>query len=182
MSGDEEAVYGDKAYESKRRRLWLRSLGIKDRTMHRSHKVQRGLPHWQQRHNELISPVRSAVEKVFGTLKRSYRYHRVRYRGLERNAIEMCFKVMAYEPEKVGPDSLWFCLGRGVERVESDELNLPETLEMQMSAPVDFSLASNEAMAPHPEQGCLPIGPSYAKVSLRGRGRPAWRGSGWPAR
>lgn len=24
VSGDEEAVYGDKAYESKRRRLWLR--------------------------------------------------------------------------------------------------------------------------------------------------------------
>ncbi len=46
VSGDEEAVYGDKAYESKRRRLWLRSLGIKDRAMHRSHKVQRGLPHW----------------------------------------------------------------------------------------------------------------------------------------
>ena len=30
VSGDEEAVYGDKAYESKRRSLWLRSLGIKD--------------------------------------------------------------------------------------------------------------------------------------------------------
>ena len=70
------------------------------------------------------------------------------------------------QPEKVGPDSLWFCLGRGVERVESDELNPPETLEMQMSAPVGFSLASNKAMAPHQEQGCLPIGPSYAKVSL----------------
>jgi IS5 family transposase len=96
VSRDEEAVYGDKASESKRRRLWLRSLGIEDRTMHRSHKVQRGLPHWQQRHNELISPVRSAVEKVFGTLKRSYRYHRVRYQGLEWNAIEMWFKVMAY--------------------------------------------------------------------------------------
>ena len=66
VSGDEEAVYGDKAYESKRRRLWLRSLGIEDRTMHRSHKVQRELPHWQQRHNELISPVWSAVEKVLG--------------------------------------------------------------------------------------------------------------------
>ena len=34
--------------------------------MHRSHKVQRGSPHWQQRHNELISPVRSAVEKCSG--------------------------------------------------------------------------------------------------------------------
>lgn len=84
--------------------------------------------------------MRSAVEKVFGTLKRSYRYHRVRYRGLEWNAIEMWFKVMAYNLRRSDRIALAL-LGRGVERVESDELNLPEIAEMQMSAPVDFSLA-----------------------------------------
>ena len=36
------------------------------------------------------------MEKVFGTLKRSYGYQRVRYRGLDRNALEMWFKLMAY--------------------------------------------------------------------------------------
>lgn len=96
VSGDEEAVYGDRAYESRRRRQWLRSQGIKDRIMHRSHKHQKQLPYWQQRHNDLISPIRKQVEKVFGTLKRSYGYYRVRYRGLLRNTIEMWFKVMAY--------------------------------------------------------------------------------------
>ena len=48
-----------------------------------------GLPHWQRRRNESIAPVRARVEKVFGTLKRSYGYTRVRYRGLGRNAVEM---------------------------------------------------------------------------------------------
>ena len=96
VSGDEGAVYGDRAYESKERRRWLRSQGIADRIMHRSHKHQRGLPHWQRRRNELIAPVRARVEKVFGTLKRSYGYTRVRYRGLGRNAVEMWFKLMAY--------------------------------------------------------------------------------------
>ena len=96
VSGDEDAVYGDRAYESQKRRQRLKSLGIKDRIMHRSHKHQRGLPHWQKRRNELIRPRRAAVEKVFGTLKRSYGYSRVRYRGLERNAVEMWFKLMAY--------------------------------------------------------------------------------------
>lgn len=96
VSGDEEAVYGDRAYESKSRRRWLKSQGIKDRIMHRSHKHQQELPHWQKRHNELIRPRRAAVEKVFGTLKRSYGYTRVRYRGLGRNAVEMWFKLMAY--------------------------------------------------------------------------------------
>lgn len=101
VSGDERAVYGDRAYESKERRQWLKSQGIKDRIMHRSHKHQRGLPHWQRRRNELIAPVRSPVERVFGTLKRSYGYRRVRYRGLGRNAVEMWFKLMAYNLRKV---------------------------------------------------------------------------------
>lgn len=30
-------------------------------------------------------PIRANVERVFGPLKRSYGYRRVRYRGLERN-------------------------------------------------------------------------------------------------
>jgi IS5 family transposase len=96
VSGDEMAVYGDRAYQSKRRRDWLKSQGIKDRTMNRANKHQPVLPHWQQRRNELISPIRSKVEKVFGTLKRSYGYQRVRYRGTKRNALEMWFKLMAY--------------------------------------------------------------------------------------
>ncbi len=96
VTRDEAAVYGDRAYESKKRRKWLKSLGIKDRTMHRSHKHQARLPHWQKRRNELISRVRAPVEKVFGTLKRTYCYSRVRYMGLDRNATEMWFKCMAY--------------------------------------------------------------------------------------
>ena len=100
ISGDEQAVYGDKAYESKVRRERLKSQGIKDRIMHRSHKHQKGLPHWQKRRNELMEPVRRRVEKLFGTLKRSYGYSRVRYRGLRRNGVEMWFKLMAYNLRK----------------------------------------------------------------------------------
>ena len=96
LSGDESAVYADRAYESKKRRKRLREQGINDRIMHRSHKHQPGLPYWQKRRNELIEPIRRAVEKVFGTWKRSYGYRRVRYRGLERNGVEMSFKAMAY--------------------------------------------------------------------------------------
>ena len=48
--------------------------------------------------SELVN--RELVEKVFGTLKRSYGYSRVRYRGLERNAVQMWFKLMAYNFRK----------------------------------------------------------------------------------
>ncbi len=44
----------------------------------------------------MISRVRAPVEKVFGTLKRSYGYRRVRYMGLERNATELSLKCLAY--------------------------------------------------------------------------------------
>ena len=36
VCGDERAVYADKAYAKRMRRAWLRSLGIKDRIMHKS--------------------------------------------------------------------------------------------------------------------------------------------------
>lgn len=96
VCGDEAAVYADKAYESKERRAGLKARGIKDRIMHRSHKHQRALPRWQARRNALIARVRAPVEKVFGTLKRSYGYRQVRYLGVERNATELSFKCIAY--------------------------------------------------------------------------------------
>ena len=64
--------------------------------MHRSHKHQRELPQWQQERNARIARVRAVVKRVFGTLKRSYGYRRVRYRGLGRNGVEVWFKLIAH--------------------------------------------------------------------------------------
>lgn len=89
ICGDEGAVYADRAYEHKARRRRLKARGIKDRIMHRSHKNQDGLPHWQQRRNALIAPRRRTVEHLFGTMKRSYAYRRVRYFSRLRNALHL---------------------------------------------------------------------------------------------
>ena len=96
IMGDEEAVYADKAYESKERRARLRARGVKDRIMHRGNKHQTELPHWQRRRNGLLTKVRAPVEQVFGTLKRVYGYWQARYMGLMRNEAEALFKAMAY--------------------------------------------------------------------------------------
>lgn len=85
IQGDERAVYADKAYENKHRRRRLKAAGVKDRILHRSHKNQAGLPHWQRVRNSRIAPIRAAVEQLFGLMKRSYHYTRTRYRGLARN-------------------------------------------------------------------------------------------------
>ena len=62
--------------------------GIKDRIMHRGHK-HGPLPPWRARRNHLIQPIRAAVEGVFGLMKRSYGYRKVRYHGLSANATHL---------------------------------------------------------------------------------------------
>jgi len=44
--------------------------------------------------NGLLSKVRAPVEQALGTLKRCYRYWRVRYMGLMRNEAEALFKTL----------------------------------------------------------------------------------------
>ncbi len=100
VCGDERAVYADKAYEQRDRRRRLKAAGVKDRIMHRSHKHQPALPHWQAVRNRLISPIRSAVERVFGTFKRSYGYRRVRYRGLRANLLQLRLLCIAFNLRK----------------------------------------------------------------------------------
>jgi IS5 family transposase len=100
ISGDERAVYADKAYEHKGRRAALKQAGIKDRIMHRSHKNQAALPPWQARRNRLIAPIRAGVERVFAVWKRWWGYDRVRYRGLERNQTQLVLVCLAYNVKK----------------------------------------------------------------------------------
>ncbi len=45
--------------------------------------------------NRALVPIRSAIERVFGTLKRSYGWTRVRYRGLARNAAPLDLPCLA---------------------------------------------------------------------------------------
>ena len=106
IQGDEGAVYADKAYENKHRRRRLKAAGIKDRIMHRANKHQPVLPHWQRVRNRLIGPIRANVERLFGTMKRSYGYRRVRYRGLEKNRAHLhllCIAINLRRAEVLAP-------------------------------------------------------------------------------
>ena len=100
ISGDEAAVYADKAYEHKDRRLRLKIAGIKDRIMHRSHKNQSALPLWQSHRNRLIAPIRAGVERVFAVWKQWWGYDRVRYIGLERNQTQLALICLAYNVKR----------------------------------------------------------------------------------
>jgi len=93
---DVKAVYADKAYEKKERRAWLKACGVNDRIMHRSHKNQARLPHWQAMRNRLITPIRAGIERTFAVFKEGYRWRRVRYRGLQRNGAHLMLIAMAF--------------------------------------------------------------------------------------
>lgn len=100
VMGDESAVYADKAYATHARRKALKARGIKDRIMHRPNKHHPELPFWLARRNALIQPIRAAIERTFGTWKRSYGYTRVRYFSLAANTIELQLKSFAFNLRK----------------------------------------------------------------------------------
>jgi IS5 family transposase len=93
VQGDEAAVFMEpkatpegryKAYDSAARREALAEAGIADGIMHRGH-ARAPLTAWQRWMNTALAPIRGQVERAFGTLKRSYGWRRVRYRGMPRN-------------------------------------------------------------------------------------------------
>jgi IS5 family transposase len=88
ISGDEAAVYADRAYESKARRGRLKAAGSKDRIMHRRHRYLPELPHWQAARNRLIARRRAPVEAVFSALKRLYGKARARCGSLLVNQVD----------------------------------------------------------------------------------------------
>lgn len=94
IRGDEAAVYADKAYDSEARRQALAEAGIIAALMHRRH-ARRRQPSWHKWMNVALTPIRCQVERLFGLMKRSYGYRRVRYRGLQRNRAQLLLMCMA---------------------------------------------------------------------------------------
>lgn len=92
--GDEAAVYADKGYDSAARHARLAACGVFDGIMRRAHRHRPLTPDEVARNRALV-PIRAAVERVFGTLKRSYGWVRVRYRGLARNAAHLDLLCLA---------------------------------------------------------------------------------------
>jgi transposase, IS5 family len=100
VRGDEQAIYADKAYAKRARRVWLAARGIKPRIMHKSWGGGPKLRPSQKRHNALISRIRAEVEGVFATLKRWMGFAQVRYRGLLKNAAHLNLVGLAYNMER----------------------------------------------------------------------------------
>lgn len=96
VSGDEAAVYADKAYYSHERSAWLQQQGMTDGIkkqlpQKRGHDRQAVLDF-----NRCVERVRRPVEHVMGTLKRHYHFARCRYRTLQRNRCHFLLVCICY--------------------------------------------------------------------------------------
>ena len=92
-------VYADKGYSSELNRFIVTRRGYKDGIMAKAGR-NRILTTAQQAANRAISAVRSTVERVFGTLKRTYGFARARYLGLAKVEQEFLLNAMAFNLKK----------------------------------------------------------------------------------
>lgn len=95
ICGDEQAVYADKAYDSKARSVGLKARGIRNRIMRRWHWKWPPPSRWEVRRNALLVTRRAPIEPLFALLKKVYRFSRASYRGLKRNAAALQLAVTA---------------------------------------------------------------------------------------
>ncbi len=95
VSGEEQAVYADKAYDSRAIRELLQENGIKDRILYKKSKGKDLQPR-KKLLNKLYSKVRCGVERVFAHWKGQHGYTKARYRGWDKNQLHLDLLCMVY--------------------------------------------------------------------------------------
>lgn len=95
IQGDEAVVYADRGYDAARMRDHLDGLGIANGILRRGTK-NKPISAEEKVRNHALSLKRRPVEKLFGTLKRSYRMDRMRYFNQARNATALFLACFAY--------------------------------------------------------------------------------------
>ncbi len=88
-------VYADRGYHSRALRDHLHEHGFGDGVMRRGQKAK-PLSSEEIARNHRIVPLRSPVEAVFGTLKRTYGFTRMRYFNAARNFVAFLLACIAY--------------------------------------------------------------------------------------
>jgi transposase, IS5 family len=95
IRGDELWAFADKAYDSSKNHKILQEKKVGNGILMKG-TVKRKLSGVEKMCNRILSKLRCPVERIFGTLKRSYRYSRARYLGLKKNCLQLTMMSMAY--------------------------------------------------------------------------------------
>lgn len=91
-------VYGDKAYDALSVEVAIAAKGGTVRLLRKGH---RWLPAARlEAHNRPLKPIRSRIEKIFGTWKRSYNFRRMRWIGLAKARLQVHLAAVAYNVKR----------------------------------------------------------------------------------
>jgi len=87
-------VYGDRAYDALSVEAAIEASGGTSKLMRKGH---RWLPAKKlEAHNRPLRKIRSRIEKIFGTWKRSYRFRAMRFVGLAKAKLQTHLAAIAY--------------------------------------------------------------------------------------
>ncbi len=84
--------FADKGYAGKDNRTMLREYGFKDSIMSKASKGK-ALSYWEKIRNKFIIPIRSGIERIFGTFRSSHQFLRNGYVGQAK--LEQGFSLVA---------------------------------------------------------------------------------------
>ena len=88
LHGEEEAVYGDKAYASEEKKRDYEARGIEWRVKRKATRDRQLTPE-DKAYNHRHGRVRAKGEHAFLVVKHLWHYRKVRYKGLSKNAVQM---------------------------------------------------------------------------------------------
>lgn len=97
---DEQWVYADKIYDTGQNDALLKKHKIENGIMI-NNGGRRQASELERNCNRFLAGIRYPVERIFGTLKRSYRHARARYVGLCKNDLHLKILSMAYNLRKM---------------------------------------------------------------------------------
>ena len=100
LTGEEKAVFGEKAYTSADRKRAFRKKGVYFGVLDKAHR-NRPLSGRQIRSNKRKSRIRNKVERIFAHMKKWYGYRQVRYLTYGRNRLQFLMLCMIYSVRRV---------------------------------------------------------------------------------
>jgi len=88
LHGEEQAVYGDRAYTSEKKRQEYEARGIKWRVNRKAYRHHQ-LTAEDEEYNHSQSRIRAKGEHIFLVVKHLWHYQKARYKGLFKNAVQV---------------------------------------------------------------------------------------------
>ena len=89
LHGEEKAIFGDQGYASDEDKDMCRKFGVVHWHVNDRGKRGRPLSHGQKKKNRKRSSVRAKVEHPFRIIKDQWGHRKVRYRGIEKNTLQL---------------------------------------------------------------------------------------------